>query len=137
SLSGSAAGVADGGADLALGADQAGSLRRPAAWSGCCGLKPTFGLVPYTGIFPVELSLDTVGPMAASVRGCAEVLAATAGPDGKDPRQQEVRIQDYIGALADATRPLRIGLLREGFGIAGASEPEVDEQVRRAAGWLA
>lgn len=137
SSSGSAAVVVNGEADLALGADQAGSIRIPASWSGCCGLKPTFGLVPYTGIFPVELSLDTVGPMARTVRGCADVLAAVAGVDGKDPRQQDVQLQDYVGAVAEPTDPLRIGLLREGSGMAGASEPEVDEQVRLAASWLA
>jgi amidase len=136
SSAGSAAVVANGEVDLALGADQGGSIRIPASWSGCCGLKPTFGLVPYTGIFPVELSLDTVGPMTPTVRGCAEMLAAIAGPDGKDGRQQDVQLHDYVAALDDE-RPLRVGLLQEGFGWPGASEPEVDDQVRATARRLA
>ena len=60
--------VVTGEADLALGGDQGGSIRLPASWSGCCGHKPTFGLVPYTGIFPIELTLDHIGPMARTVR---------------------------------------------------------------------
>jgi amidase len=74
--------------------------------------------------------------MAPSVTGCAEVLAVIAGADGKDPRQQDVQVQDYVGAITAATRQLRIGILREGFGGPGA-EPEVDEQVQLSATWLA
>jgi amidase len=135
SSSGSAVVVANGEVDLALGCDQGGSIRIPAAWSGCCGLKPTFGLVPYTGIIPVEMTLDVVGPMARTVRGCAEGLAAIAGEDGADPRQLNVVVSDYVAALEE-DRPLRIGVLSEGFGILGASEPEVDRRVREAVGWL-
>ena len=58
SSNGSAAVVVTGQADMALGGDQGGSIRLPSSWSGCCGHKPTHGLVPYTGIFPIELTLD-------------------------------------------------------------------------------
>ena len=90
SSSGSAALVAAGEVDLAIGGDQGGSIRIPASWCGIYGLKPTYGLVPYTGIFPIELTLDHTGPMARSVADVALLLEAIAGPDGLDPRQRAV-----------------------------------------------
>lgn len=133
SSNGSGVVVANGEVDIATGGDQGGSIRLPASWSGCCGLKPTHGLVPYTGIFPIELTLDHTGPMARTVEECARTLQAIAGPDGMDPRQPAgLEPGDYLGALGRDVRGLRIGLLREGFAIPGASEPEVDEAVRAA-----
>src|SRR6202047_3596627 len=67
SSSGSAALVAAGAGDMAIGGDQAGSIRIPASHCGIVGLKPTFGLVPYTGIAPLEITLDPCGPMTAGV----------------------------------------------------------------------
>ena len=70
--------------DLALGADQGGSIRLPACWCGVVGLKPTYGLVPYTGCMSMERSLDHVGPMARNVHDCAlllEVSCASNKPD--------------------------------------------------------
>lgn len=84
SSSGSAALVAAGDVDMAIGGDQAGSIRLPASFSGIVGLKPTFGLVPYTGIAPLEMTIDTCGPMTANVRDNALLLEVLAGPDGID-----------------------------------------------------
>src|SRR5919199_6704819 len=67
SSSGSGALVAAGDCDMATGGDQGGSIRVPSAWCGIYGLKPTQGLIPYTGIFPIELTLDHTGPMTATV----------------------------------------------------------------------
>src|SRR5204862_5677856 len=67
SSSGSAALVAAGDVDMAIGGDQAGSIRIPAAYCGIVGMKPTFGLVPYTGVGPLAITLDTVGPMTGNV----------------------------------------------------------------------
>src|SRR5437762_14202346 len=61
SSSGSAALVAAGECDMAIGGDQGGSIRIPSSYSGAVGLKPTYGLVPYTGVFPIELTLDQIG----------------------------------------------------------------------------
>ncbi len=133
SSSGSAAVVTNGEVDMALGGDQGGSIRLPASFSGCCGHKPTYGLVPYTGIFPVERTLDHVGPLARTVRDCALVLDAIAGPDGLDPRQCGVASVQTLPQVDRGVDGLRIGVLVEGFGIEEASEPEVDGTVRTAA----
>ena len=103
SSSGSAVVVALGEADMALGGDQGGSIRMPASWSGIVGHKPTWGLVPYTGAFPIELTLDHLGPMCRSVRDCARMLEVIAGPDGLDPRQGGAEVQPYVQEL-DAGR---------------------------------
>jgi amidase len=115
SSSGSAVVLAAGEADMALGGDQGGSIRMPACWCGVYGLKPTHGLVPYTGVFPIELTLDHCGPMASNVEDVAVLLSAIAGPDGLDPRQIETRTQDYEKAVQTAARGLRVAVVREGF----------------------
>jgi amidase len=137
SSNGSAAVVVTGQADMALGGDQGGSIRLPSSWSGCCGHKPTHGLVPYTGIFPIELTLDHVGPMARTVSDCALMLEAIAGEDGLDPRQIGVRVQPYTRELERGAEGLRVGVLGEGFEIPEASEADVDAAVRAAADALA
>jgi amidase len=137
SCNGSAAVLVTGQADLALGGDQGGSIRLPSSWSGCCAHKPTHGLVPYTGIFPIELTLDHIGPMAMTVSDCALMLEAIAGEDGLDPRQIGVVTQPYTQELEGGADGLRIGVLREGFEIPEVSEPDVDAAVRGAADALA
>ena len=137
SSNGSAAVVVTGEAELALGGDQGGSIRLPASWSGCCGHKPTYGLVPYTGIFPIELTLDHIGPMAMTVADCAVMLEAIAGEDGLDPRQSAVVTQPYTRGLEAGADGLRVGVLSEGFEIPEVSEPGVDAAVRAAADALA
>ncbi|MEN3281408.1 MAG: amidase [Solirubrobacteraceae bacterium] len=136
SSNGSAVVVVNGEADMALGTDQGGSVRIPASWSGCCGLKPTHGLVPYTGAFPIEMTLDHIGPMARTVEDCALVLEAIAGYDGLDPRQVAVTTCAYTARLTAGVSGLRIAVLEDGFAIPGKSEPDVDDAVRRAAAAL-
>ena len=131
SSSGSAALVAAGAVDLAVGADQGGSLRIPAAWCGLYGMKPSFGLVPYSGIASIEFTLDHAGPMAAGLEDMTRLLQAMAGPDGIDPRQPNIEPPDYLAALEGGARGLRIACLAEGFE-RPESEPVVDEAVRAA-----
>ncbi len=133
SSSGSAALVVAGECDMAIGGDQGGSIRIPGAWCGAYGLKPTYGLVPYTGVFPIELTLDHTGPIAASTRDVAQLLEAIAGEDGLDPRQQNVRVEAYTQALINDTEGLRVGIVTEGFGWPGLSEQDVDELVEASA----
>jgi amidase len=133
SSSGSAALVAAGDADLALGGDQGGSIRIPSSFCGTVGHKPTHGLVPYTGAFPIENTLDHLGPITRTVADAALMLGVLAGPDGLDPRQRAaVSAQDYPGALAAGADGLTVGVLEEGFGFPGLSQPEVDAVVRDA-----
>ena len=140
SSSGCGALLASGEVDLAIGGDQGGSIRCPSSWSGVYGLKPTYGLVPYTGAFPLEMTIDHLGPMARTTADVALLLDVLAGPDGQDPRQnwsETVGISpdasSYSEALGQGIEGLRVGILGEGFGWAGVSEPDVDEAVRSAA----
>ena len=142
SSSGSAAAIGAGDINMAIGGDQGGSIRIPASWSGCYGLKPTYGLVPYTGCGMIEMTVDHIGPMANSTEGVAKLLTAIAGTDPLDPRQRGVIPADfkfdYMESLNRGVRGLRIALVREGFGLeesasgALASEDVVDERVRAA-----
>ena len=132
SSSGSAALVAAGECDMAIGGDQGGSIRIPSSYSGAVGHKPTYGLVPYTGVFPIELTLDHTGPIARTAADCAALLEAIAGPDGLDPRQSgAVRTEPYTKKLTGDARGVRIGIVKEGFGWPN-SEPDVDKMVRDA-----
>ena len=135
SSSGSAVLVAAGEVDMALGCDQGGSIRIPSSHCGIVGLKPTFGLVPYTGILGLEMSVDHCGPMTATVADNALLLEAIAGRDGLDPRQPPTRPPGgYVDALGRGAGGLRIGLLREG--LAGC-DPAVVARVRDGAAALA
>jgi amidase len=136
SSSGSAALVAAGDVDMAIGGDQAGSIRIPASHCGIVGLKPTYGLVPYTGIAPLEITLDTCGPMTANVRDNALLLEVIAGPDGIDSRQRGVQPGRYTDAVDGGVKSLRVGVMKEGFGHPN-SEPDVDALVSDAAQRLA
>jgi len=132
SSSGSAALVASGAVDMALGGDQGGSIRIPASWCGVYGLKPTYGLVPCTGMFPIELTLDHAGPICASTLDVALLLSVIAGRDPLDPRQFDCQKNDYLQGLNEGAKGLKIGIVREGFGRL-ESEKAVDEKVRAAA----
>ena len=115
---------------MALGCDQGGSIRIPASWCGVVGLKPTHGLVPYTGICALEASIDHCGPMGATVEDVARLLTVVAGPDGLDPRQPASIPQvDYLAALGEGLRGIRIGVMKEGFG-RPESDPATDFAVR-------
>ena len=133
SSSGSAAAVAAGYVDIAFGGDQGGSVRVPAAWSGTVGLIATHGLIPHTGVFGLEPTIDFVGPMTRTVEEVATVLECVAGPDGYDPRQVNLpaKLPKYTEALTKGVDGLKIGVLSEGFGFEG-SERDVDEAVMEA-----
>ena len=76
SSSGCGALVGAGEVEMAIGGDQGGSIRMPAAYSGCYGMKATHGLVPYTGIMPIEATIDHAGPMTATVAPAAVMVAS-------------------------------------------------------------
>ncbi|XP_071476417.1 amidase-like [Diadema antillarum] len=125
--------------DIAIGGDQGGSVRSPASWCGLVGLKPTFGLVPYTGGASREFVVDYLCPMARTVDDCALMLEVIAGyDDGKDARQpRDLVVPNYTEQLKDVdTSGLRIALLEEGFGHKN-SNPEVDKLIRHRIGLFA
>lgn len=132
SSGGSGALVAAGEVDIAIGGDQGGSIRIPAAFCGVVGHKPTFGLVPYTGGFPIERTIDHLGPITRTVADAALMLSVIAGYDGNDPRQpDDLTAGDYTLGLDAGVDNLRIGVVTEGFGHENSS-PEVDDTVRAA-----
>src|SRR6266702_4027966 len=133
SSSGSTALVVSGDCDLAIGGDQGGSIRIPSSYCGAVGHKATYGLVPYTGVFPIELTLDHTGPIGRSAADVALFLEVIAGPDGLDPRQPPgLRTEAYTKRLTGDAKGLRIGIVNEGFGWPN-SESDVDAMVRQAA----
>jgi Asp-tRNA(Asn)/Glu-tRNA(Gln) amidotransferase A subunit family amidase len=120
SSAGSAVAVSDGMAFAALGTDDGGSNRIPAQFTGVVGMKPTFGLVPRTGVIPTWPYLDTHGPLARYVADAALLLAAIAGADASDPLSRS------DGWNAEPLASLRDDAL------AGAHVGAVDAHVPRA-----
>jgi aspartyl-tRNA(Asn)/glutamyl-tRNA(Gln) amidotransferase subunit A len=115
SSGGSAAAVVAGLAHAAIGTDTAGSIREPAALCGCVGLKPTYGRVSSRGVIPLSPSLDHVGPLAATVEDAAIVLQAIAGYDSTDVTTADVPVADYVSALRQGAKSLRVGVPRGYF----------------------
>jgi len=131
SSGGSAAAVAAGLVPAATGTDTGGSIRQPAALSGVCGIKPTYGACSRYGLVAFASSLDTPGAFARDAEGCALLLNAMAGHDPRDSTSLNRPVEDYSRLLAAAAgaKPLaglRVGLPREYFG------PGVDPEVAAA-----
>jgi aspartyl-tRNA(Asn)/glutamyl-tRNA(Gln) amidotransferase subunit A len=128
SSGGSAVAVAAGGATFAMGTDTGGSIRVPAALNGVVGLKPTYGLVPRTGVTSLSWSLDHVGPLTRTVQDVALVLSATADHDPRDPASVSGPMLDRFpgGDL----RGLKVGVPRNHY--FDRVTPEVEESVRGA-----
>ena len=110
SSGGSAASVAAGLVPFATGSDTGGSIRQPAAFCGISGLKPTYGLVSRFGMIAFASSLDQAGPMATSAEDLALILQAMAGFDENDSTSVNKPIPDYVAALNDPLKPVRIGV---------------------------
>lgn len=131
SSGGSAAAVAGGTAIVSLGTDTGGSIRQPASFCGCVGLKPSYGRVSRYGVTAFASSLDQVGPLAKTVEDAATVLGAIAGADPQDQTCLDRPVPDYGAALAGASpEGLRIGVPKEYF--VEGTDPEVMACVRAA-----
>ncbi len=132
SSGGSAVAVVEGEVDAAIGTDQGGSVRLPAALCGIVGHKPTYGLVPYTGCVGLEHTIDHPGPMAEDVETTARMLSAIAGSNDAHLRwPSTVPVERYEEALEGDASELSVGVLEEGFGKPGG-DSAVDEQARDA-----
>ena len=135
SSSGAAAAVAAGHVDLALGVDQGGSVRMPAAACGVVGIKGTTGLVPSFGLSYIDHCFDCVGPIARTVAEAAELLAVIAGDDWRDPQWvRDLRVDDYVAGVGDGVAGLRVGIVEEALG--GECEPAVAAWIETAASAL-
>ena len=134
---------------MGVGGDQGGSIRivsfpcvmraegKPAAFCGIVGLKPTFGLVPYTGVLSSDAGLDHVGPMARTVLDTARLLEAVAGYDHIDDRQLGAPAESpkyseiVLRGRETGVKGMRLGILKEGFA-SKAICASVDSLVRKA-----
>jgi amidase len=140
------------GVDMAVGGDQGGSIRIPAAYAGIYGLKPTHGLIPYTGIISLLPLVDHTGPMTTTLEDNALLLTVLAGYDGIDPRctpETPLRphVPDYLALLEEwksakkveggwtpesAGRGLRVAVIKESLEVLGLTE-EIKSISRAAA----
>ncbi|MGG5818039.1 amidase [Falsiroseomonas sp. HW251] len=111
SSSGSGAAVAAGLVLGATGTDTMGSIRSPAHFCGITGIKPSYGLVGRSGVFPLAQSLDHVGPMARTAEDCALLLQVMAGADAEDPASAG-RAAAGLDTLGAGLKGLRIGVIR-------------------------
>ena len=131
SSGGSAAAVAGGLALASLGTDTGGSIRQPASFCGCVGLKPSYGRVSRYGVTAFASSLDQVGPIARDVEDAAILLQAIAGADPHDQTCLDRPVPDYRAALPGASvEGLRIGVPKEYF--VEGTDPQVMALVRAA-----
>jgi len=132
SSGGSAAAVAARMAPVALGTDTGGSTRQPAAFSGVCGLRPTYGLVSRYGLVAFASSLDQAGPIAKSAADLAALLEVMAGFDERDSTSVQRPKESYSAAID--VPGLRLGLPKEYF--ADGIEPGVRSAVDGAIAWF-
>jgi aspartyl-tRNA(Asn)/glutamyl-tRNA(Gln) amidotransferase subunit A len=134
SSGGSAAAVAAGIAPGVTGTDTGGSIRQPAAFTGICGIKPTYGRCSRWGIVSFASSLDQAGPMAKTVRDCAIMLGAMAGFDPKDSTSLDVAVPDWESGLSSNLKGKRVGIPRE-YRIDGVPE-EINALWDKGIEWL-
>jgi len=134
SSGGSAAAVAARMAPAATGTDTGGSIRQPAALTGVCGLKPTYGVVSRYGLIAFASSLDQAGPVAKSAADLALLMNVMAGFDARDSTSLDRPKEDYRRSLNDDLKGVRIGLPKEYFG--AGIEPGVRRAVEEAVRWF-
>lgn len=115
SSGGSAAVVAAGEAIAALGSDTGGSIRQPASFCGCVGLKPTYGRVSRYGLVAFASSLDQIGPITRTVEDAALLLQVIAGHDPLDSTSLDVPVPDYTANIEGGVKGMRLGVPREYF----------------------
>ncbi|MFO7871874.1 MAG: Asp-tRNA(Asn)/Glu-tRNA(Gln) amidotransferase subunit GatA [Kiritimatiellia bacterium] len=130
SSGGSAAAVAAGEAVAALGSDTGGSIRQPASFCGCVGLKPSYGRVSRYGLTAFASSLDQVGPLTKTVEDAALLLGMISGHDGKDSTSVDAPVPDYTASLDSGLKGAKLGLPKEYF--VEGTDPEVREKVMSA-----
>ena len=130
SSGGSAAAIAAGEAIWTLGSDTGGSIRQPASFNGCVGIKPTYGRVSRYGCVAFASSLDQIGPITRDVTDAATVLNTICGKDEHDSTSLPVEVPDFTKALRQDVKGLRIGLPKEYYG--EGLDPKVHAELKKA-----
>ncbi len=130
SSGGAAACLAANEAAFTLGSDTGGSIRLPASFCGCLGMKPTYGRVSRYGLVAFASSLDQIGPFTKDAEDLALILAAIAGKDPRDATSADLPVPDYSSTMRDGVSGSRIGLPKEYF--TDALDGEVGKQVDAA-----
>ncbi|MFA5688648.1 MAG: Asp-tRNA(Asn)/Glu-tRNA(Gln) amidotransferase subunit GatA [Kiritimatiellales bacterium] len=132
SSGGSTAGVVADEAIAALGTDTGGSIRQPAAFCGCIGMKPTYGIISRYGVTAFASSLDQVGPVAKTVKDAAILLDAMAGKDELDSTSIQIPAPEFAQRLTDdhSLKGMKLGLPAEYF--IDGMDPDVEKAVRAA-----
>lgn len=131
SSGGSAAAVAADECSFALGSDTGGSIRQPSSYCGVTGMKPTYGTVSRYGLIAYGSSLDQIGPIAKDVTDCAAILETIASYDPKDSTSIRRDDYDFISALVDDVKGMKIGIPKD-YLIEGLN-PEVKAAIMNAA----
>ncbi len=131
SSGGSCAAVAANECFYALGSDTGGSIRQPSSFCGVTGIKPTYGTVSRYGLIAYGSSLDQIGPIAKDVTDCAAVLETISSYDKKDSTSVRREQYDFMSALVDDVKGMRIGVPRDYFG--EGLDPEVRDAILAAA----
>lgn len=136
SSGGSAAAIAAGEAVATLGSDTGGSIRQPAAFCGCVGLKPSYGRVSRYGLTAFASSLDQIGPITKTVEDAAILLEVIAGQDDMDSSSLDNPVPNYSDALKDDLNGMRLGLPREYFvdGLDDSIREKIDTAVELCRG---
>jgi aspartyl-tRNA(Asn)/glutamyl-tRNA(Gln) amidotransferase subunit A len=134
SSGGSATAVAAGLAAGVTGTDTGGSIRQPAAFTGICGIKPTYGRCSRWGVVAFASSLDQAGPMAKTVRDCAIMLEVMSGFDKKDSTSLDVPVPKWEAGLSSDLKGKRVGIPRE-YRIDGVPA-EIDALWDKGVEWL-
>ncbi len=127
SSGGSAAAVASGMCDLALGSDTGGSIRNPASHCGVMGFKPTYGAVSRQGLLDLAMSFDQIGPFSKDASGVALMLDTIAGTDHRECTTIDWEVPDFTNSAADpedAVKGMRLGVVKEFFDV--SDEPIVN-----------
>ena len=130
SSGGSAAAIAAGETIWALGSDTGGSIRQPASFNGCVGIKPTYGRVSRYGCVAFASSLDQIGPITRDVTDAALVLNNICGLDPHDSTSLPAEVPDFTKALRQDVKGLKIGIPKEYYG--DGIDAKVKEQIHLA-----
>ncbi len=131
SSGGSAAAVAANECIFAIGSDTGGSIRQPASFCGCVGLKPTYGSVSRYGLVAMASSLDQIGPLTKNVYDCALVASVLSGKDSKDATSMKQEAVNYLDFLERGIKGMKVGIIKElfGDGIAEDVKEKIQESI--------